>query len=385
MARGSTTAVEVGALLAPGGPRTAVDDDASMAALLSVADRHGLVPALWSSLLQAGVVHPTPASVRDHVADRMPGFGNGKLAAESAYLANVARVDDLVEQAVTVLGALDAAGVKAAPLKGIDAVLAGRYTDRGARTMTDIDVLVDNTEAAASVMAQLGYRPVPGVEPSAHQLPALVLAGRCGSVEVHRALSIERHGGVLDASAALANAGRTDDSPGWRLTRTDSVTHLIVHAQLHDESHLLWRLPLRALHETALAVANNEPVDWERVERSFAQAGRRGALKAHLALVSMLFDVASPLAVTPQAKVHVRLTLALDERPALHRRVEQVRYAPRSLSAERMHTLYGATGRWAVGRARLTHVGRAVRRAGGGESGAMQCEPPDTPPRRSPG
>lgn len=354
----------------PCGSRDRFDTD-EVPALLATADRHNLVPALWSALLAHRSVDPVPLSLRRFVEDRALGSGTSMLAAAAAHAANAERVEDLVDQASTLLAALTGAGVRAAPLKGVDAVLSGRYADPAARTMTDIDILVDPSQAGAAetLIADLGYRPVEGpttaadgqTEEGHHQLPAVALAGRLGSVELHTALATPRWRSTLDATEALSRATTTSDGTGVTLARTDSAAHLVLHAQLHDEAYLLRRLPLRALHETALLIAGDEPVDWGAVDRCFARVGRRRALRSHLHLAAKLFDVPSPLGAGPATVARSRVVTELDERPEARELVGQVAYLPRALSGERMRQLYGAGDSRSAWRARVTHLARGAR------------------------
>ena len=337
--------------------------------MLAVADRHALVPALWSSLLSRRLVDLPPASLRRFVIERGPQASGGLLAAEEAHAANGRRVDDLMDQALVALRALTAAGLRAAPLKGIDAVLTGRYPDPAARTMTDIDLLVDEggAPAAAAVLADLGYRPAPGTAASSHQLPAVSLPGRAGSIELHTQLATARWAGVLEPVRVLDRTLAAGDGTGVRLDRTDSAAHLVVHAQLHDEAHLLMRLPLRAVHETALILAAGEAVDWDEIHDEFAAAGRRSALHGHLQLAAMIFGAVPPIEIPRRSRARAGTVIALDERPGLGQLVAEAAYLPRALAPERMSQLHGAAGRPSLLRARAAHVARgamtrAVRR-----------------------
>ena len=67
--------------------------------ILAIADRHGLVPAVWSRLLEQGAVEAVPASLSRFVAERRPDHGSLLLATEAAHGANAVRVADLLAQA----------------------------------------------------------------------------------------------------------------------------------------------------------------------------------------------------------------------------------------------------------------------------------------------
>lgn len=318
----------------------------------------------------AGLVQRAPDTFRRWAAERFGPSAPALVRLESVYAANAARVADLESQAVAALQALSAAGLRAAPLKGIDAVLDHRYPDAASRTMIDIDVLIDSVDAAAGtdVLADLGYTPVPvpaAEQHGSHHLRPVALDGHAGSIELHTDLSTPRWGAVLPSAEVLDRAVVGPRTTGSRLTRTDSVAHLVVHAQLQDESHLLFRLPLRALHETALVLARGEDVDWPGIEERFRRVRRRGALVTHLRATSALFGVASPLQTRVTDRMRASVVMALDGQTTARRLVGEAAYLPRALRASRMEALYGASGHLAVWRARVRHVARgAAKRLG---------------------
>jgi hypothetical protein len=370
VSRPGNPVTHLAALLAPSGPRTEVPTtSAAWEPLLKAASRHRLVPALWSALRGNEAVDAVPEGLALHwqnqPGDRVPV----ELALASAYRRNADHVADLCEQAMDILGGLASAGVRAVPLKGIDAVLAGRYRDPAARTMVDIDILVDPsaTDRAETVLDGLGYVTVPSPA-STHQLVPRVRPGRAGSIELHRALTVDRWAAVADADAVLdrsARASRASAGCGavLRASRHDSATHLVAHAYLHDEAYLLWRLPLRCVHETALLVTGPENVDWDIVAGAFSRVGRRRALTAHLALTARLFGVSSPLPTAAVWGYRARATVDLDGHPGVLRGLDQLVWLPRTLGADRMADLYQATDRRSRRRARALHARRAAARA----------------------
>lgn len=358
-------AFTLGRVLAPSTrPGLDVDDvETILRDVQAPAERHRLIPAVWSALLDRQLVPATPPSVHEFVARRWPDRAPLELAAAAAYSANRARVDDLLDQATTALAALGDAGIQAAPLKGIDAVLAGRYADPAARTMTDIDILVDAPDVAAAhdVIARLGYGPAPGASAACHQLAAVVAERRAGSIELHMKLTPDRWSDLLDARRALDRAAVPPDGIGWRLARTDSCIHLIAHAQLQDDALRLWRLPLRSLHETALLVAREEDVDWHEVDRRFTQAGQGRALQTHLRLATTIFGVPCPLPLGRRSRARARAVIALDGR-ATGTLVSQAAFLPQALAADRMQELYAVAGRRRVAVAQVRHAARGSTR-----------------------
>jgi hypothetical protein len=350
--------------------------------VLEAASRHKLVPALWSALQADDAVVAVPEQLARQWDPDAHGDIPVELALASIHHHNVDHVTSMCRQASEILSALHAENIRAVPLKGVDAIFAGRYPDPGARTMVDADILIDPPEAGAAetVVYGLGYRSVP-VPVSSHQLSPVVRPGQPGSVELHRALTSERWAAIADASEVL-DRSRVGREGRRQASRTDSATHLVAHAQLHDEAYLLWRLPLRAAHETALLVSGAEEVDWDDVARAFCRVRRRRALAAHLDLTAHLFGVPSPLRAGRVWGYRARATVSLDRRPATLQLLDQVVFLPRALSSARMTELYEATDRRSIHRARMRHVRRALRRrlgsSGGGDGATGSLSPSPT-------
>lgn len=373
---GGRTTRALAALLRPAGPLGPQPADAAdWDRLLAIADRHRLLPALWSSLAGAGALTPVPTAVRATLGARLgPARALPAMALEDAHRANAARVADLLEQAAEVVAAIADAGVVVVPVKGVDALWSGRYPDPAARTMTDLDLLVapGHATAAWEVVQRLGYQPV-AAAPAEHHLPPLVRPGRPGSVEVHTALLRGRWAGLLPADDVVARSRPADQGPGHRLHRDDAATILVAHAQLQDEQRLLLELPLRSLHETALALHHGEPVDWEAVAGRLAGGGAAGALHHHLALVEHLFGGRQPLPSPRAARRRAAVLVALADQRRLRRALGQVAFVPRALAPERMVALHGGAasgpGLWAT-RARHVAAGLSRRLTGGGEAGS---------------
>jgi hypothetical protein len=362
-------------LLRPAGPVGALPETSvGWDGLLAAADRHRLVPALWSTLVHHGALAPVPAAVRTTLGSRLGAErALPAMALEDAHAANARRVADLLEQATEVVGAIAGQGVAVVPIKGTDALWRGRYRDPAARTMTDLDLLVPAEQAAAAWAAvqELGYRPVASA-PADHHLPPLARPGRAGSVEVHTALLRGRWRDLLPAHAVLARRRPASDGPGQRLHPDDAAAILVAHAQLQDEQRVLLELPLRSLHETALALAADAPVeadgvDWAALSARFAAGGAAAALHDHLALVADLFGVTPPIDLPRSSRRRAAILVALADRPRLQGALGQVAFLPRSLAADRMVALHGGAahgpGLWAT-RARhaAAGAGRRLRR-----------------------
>ncbi len=201
-----------------------------------------------------------------------------------AYDDNVARVHGLLDHGVDVLERLAAADIRAVPLKGLHSLLAGSWPDPAARTMADLDVLVAAEHAARAydLLLGAGYveHPDPIGEHADHHLPML----RHGdvTVELHIEPLVSRWRTLVPADRMLRRAMYRPTGRGVLLLAddTDTFMHLVAHAQLQEETHVLLGLPLRALFETA-RVQQSE-IRWHDVRAGFEAAGVAHVLDAHL-------------------------------------------------------------------------------------------------------
>jgi hypothetical protein len=326
---------------------------------LRLAAAHDLLPALWSAGRERGWWAALPAdALTQVVAHFASGSTHSPLVLQQAYDANRLRVADLSDQGRLILEHLASAGIVAVPLKGLHALMAGWWPDPADRVMRDLDILVskDDAGSASRCLAELGYRPFATGHTAAadHELPAVALPGRAGSIELHTALVVSRW------SAVLPGAEIIDRGP--LMSSTDAVIHSIAHAQLHDEAHLLARIPLRALHELMILAAGprGDEIDWARVRTSFRRVSAEAALDAHLCQARSLFGASVPPPVGRLRPVaHDRLGRTLAGYPPLASIYERTVFLPRGLSTERMHELHGPGSPWI---SRLRHAAHALHR-----------------------
>ena len=292
------------------------------------------------------------------VADFDPGSTHPPLVLQQAYDANRLRVADLSDQGRVILEDLASAGIVAVPLKGLHALMAGWWPDPADRVMRDLDILVSKDDAgpASRCLASLGYLPFATGHTAAadHELPAVALPGRAGLIQLHTASVVSRWSAVLSGAEVLDR--------GPLMSSTDAVIHSIAHAQLHDEAHLLARVPLRALHELMMLAGGPrcDEIDWARVRTSFRRVSAEAALDAHLCQGGSLFGASVPPPVgrlRPMA--HDRLCRTLVSHPDLVSIYERTAFLPRGLSTERMGELHGPGSPWI---SRVRHAAHAIHR-----------------------
>jgi hypothetical protein len=350
-----------------GEPGALPDDAEGWTAFLALAAAHELLPAVWVRQRDAGALTmPSPlAAALEREAPA--GLAVPEAVVRRAYDRQVGRADRLLDHGVDLLERFAAAGIRAVPLKGLHALLTGWWPDAAMRTMADLDVLVDAVDAwrAYDVLRAAGYEehPEPIGEHADHHLPML----RDGdiTVELHVEPLVSRWRALVPAEQMLRRAMHRPTARGVLLLAddTDTFVHLVAHAQLQEETHVLLGLPLRALCETSLL--DRDEIHWKDVRARFGAAGVERVLDAHLHATHHWFGAEGLPEPSPEgarrAAVHTRLVeLGVAEPVVVAGWTYAVRL-PRSFTAERMHAEFGpGTGRAWLWRARARHSARRV-------------------------
>lgn len=206
-----------------------------------------------------------------------------------SYTLNAQRTADLRGQLMMVAEALDREGIAWYPLKGAALLLSGSWPQPETRTMTDLDLLIGDPGEliqAQEILYDLGYR---RVEPDQlhherrHQLTAMVLPGRLGSIELHRDLVPQRYSHLLPLEKVLE---RAEDG---RLNPLDLALHIIVHARVVDQELRRARLGLRAVLDIGHLIATEPELRSSLITDSGPRTLRR-AVRAHLGAVQAVFN-----------------------------------------------------------------------------------------------
>jgi hypothetical protein len=339
--------------------------------LLALAAAHELLPALWVRQHEAGEL-TMPAALAATLEREAPaGRAVPEAVVRRAYDRQAERAQRMLQHGVDLLERLAAADVRAVPLKGLHALLAGWWRDPAMRTMADLDVLVDAADAsrAYALLLAAGYEehPEPIGEHADHHLP--MLCDGDVTVELHVEPLVSRWRGLAPAEQMLSRAGLRSTGHGARLLAddTDTFVHLVAHAQLQEETYTLLGLPLRALFETARLADVDIHVDvrWPEARARFARAGVGHVLDAHLDATRRWFGASTLPAPSPsgarRAALHTRLVeLGVAEPRAVDAWTYAVR-VPRSFTASRMHAEFGPGegGSW-LWQARARHAARRL-------------------------
>ncbi len=258
-----------------------IESGIDWAALIETAHRQGVLPVVAASLRRFPALPPRIAR---------------ELADASRTI--TARNLHMTQELLTVLGALERSGVKAATFKG--AVLAAElYGNIALRQFTDIDVLVDASESyrAVDVLTRRGYQPFDAT--TVREIAALVAASgnvplwhpRLGiRLEVHTHL-LEPHRRLGLTAAAALRRSRCIPIGGTAvptLAIADLALYLCVHGAKHEWERLEW------LSDLARLIEVKSGIDWTEIIQDARRLGQERAVLLGLALCESLLRTSLP-------------------------------------------------------------------------------------------
>jgi hypothetical protein len=251
-------------------------------------------PADWEALPDAAHRHGLSALLPDAIADSEAPSAVRERAAVATRDRGVAGLKGMAE-AIQVLDALRAAGIRAVSLKG-PALSRWLYGNVGFRRFADLDILVGPSDvtAACEALERHGYHLPDGmtVRTAAaiyRGLGAWPLAhGERYPVDLHFRLSHRSFAAPLSAEDVIA--ARVDPG-GRRGVSIPSSTHAALLLLGHASKHLWCTL------EMLLGIARvmvRDDVDWTFVRRAARRAGGWTGCSSGLGLAGEMFAVRLP-------------------------------------------------------------------------------------------
>lgn len=114
--------------------------------VIPLADRYIVLPSLYLSLKHLECLQELPEEVRELLT--------------AVYQVNEERNHQLIASALSVARTLNAVGIQPLLLKGITGLVTNLYSDTGERVMTDIDMMVGQTDlqSAVTALTKAGYQ-----------------------------------------------------------------------------------------------------------------------------------------------------------------------------------------------------------------------------------
>ncbi len=226
------------------------DPELDWLAVVSLANKHLVAPALWTTLSRPSLCKFVPQDVRNYLA-----FLHARNAARNARLRR---------QCLGIGSTLARAGLRAALLKGAVWLFDGNSPAASDRMMQDIDLAIapQEFEPAVRALAASGYREASGIYIEVghfHHAP-MVCEGAEAIVEIHRDLSNRIE--FLSIPEVIASAREV--APGLLLPESrHRIVHNVIHAQIMNGDFAGGVLNLRNGLDLARLIAGSGPeFDW---------------------------------------------------------------------------------------------------------------------------
>jgi hypothetical protein len=319
--------------------------------VVSLANKHLVATALWTSLSRPSFCEFVPQDVRNYLA-----FLHARNAARNARI----RL-----QCLDIGLTLARAGLRAALLKGAAWLFDGDPRAASDRMMFDIDLVVAPQEfqPAVRTLAASGYREASGIHIEVNHIhhPPMVCDGAEACVEIHRDLANRIE--FLSSPEVIASAREV--APGLLLPDPrHRIVHNVIHAQIMNGDFAGGVLNLRDGLDLARLIASSGPeFDWTALALEGRNRGYfrylSGAIHAtHRILRS---PVPPPFADHLWGQLHAWRCVQQREWPRISKVLQTVGLLSRALAWQRDAYALGLTTRRSLRAQILVNTRRAQR------------------------
>ena len=283
--------------------------DERLRQVIALAARHCMRGALWLGLCRHGLMAPLPQALRA----RLP-FNHALLVLEEGWNIESRKSLAVLDQAKTVILALNQANIRPMVLKGMGLVLSGIVAQPGQRWMVDIDFLipVDQLSKAIAVLQSIGYHG--GQDFAPHHAPPMVPLQGGGEVELHHHLVVPKLQAAfpLDDVWNRAVWHRQDGLEFAVAAPQDAILHNVLHAQDSCFVFEQGRIPVRHLADfAALSCLYGADIDWNALEQKACLVQMQQAFQLHLYQADQMFGAKWPLSKSPALTVKIRWGICL--------------------------------------------------------------------------
>jgi hypothetical protein len=250
-------------------------NEADWLAVLELANRAWLGPALYVALDRSAQLEAIPASVRDYLS-----FLHDR---------NLDRNRRLRVQLIEAVGALNGQGIEPVLLKGAINLFTADAENVGSRMLSDLDLSLTPSEMAEarSALTSLGYL----VAANARELAR---PNDAGVIELHDRPSVRSAPYLSDDLRASSPPMARDGAVARIPDATSRALHLIVHDMIKEGDYWSLRIDLRHLQDLAMLARSKEVLDWKRLGAILSDRAGRRALIVQAAALEDLFDVEIP-------------------------------------------------------------------------------------------
>jgi putative nucleotidyltransferase-like protein len=267
-------------------------------AIVLLANRHRVTPALWRRLREAGA---------DHIVEPI-----ARAKIYNVYKLNERRNTMIKAQITEAAEALNTNSIAPVLLKTAVKLVERPEDEIGSWVTRDIDMLVEPGcfSMAVETIKSLGYttKREPRLD---HSYPALYRPGSVVSIDLHKDIGPQRR--VLGTSDGLASAqligSRSQKIHIYALSPTHQLVHLIFHAQLQDRRHELGQIDLHPMLNFAdLLLHQGDRIDWKEVSMRFGREGYTKVLNSYYYLGTQLLGLGHPEWPSPDWRVKFHYT-----------------------------------------------------------------------------
>ncbi|MDF1701904.1 MAG: nucleotidyltransferase family protein [Planctomycetota bacterium] len=276
----------------------------------------------WTHLLRR-VQHEALVPHLAALLERLPSDcvpTDARAALRARLVAHSARCLLSIQQLISSMKALEAAGIEVLTFKGpVLGQLA--FGDPLARAYVDVDLLVGRSDRhrAATILARLGYTPEWPVAPGAasflrHSCSVALKHDRAGDLDLHWGLSTPLMPFALDRTGlgSRTRVIEVGDYPARTMGCEDTLLHACVHAARDD--WIYWR----AHADVAALLSRAESLNWPLLQRLARQTGTTRMLRIGLLLAMFRARATLPSAITTWARSDPQaVALAIDYQATL--------------------------------------------------------------------
>jgi putative nucleotidyltransferase-like protein len=211
---------------------------------------------------------------------------------------NLTRNDRLAAQLVETVEAINDRGITPTLFKGAATLATAPQSSRGARLMTDLDLMVqpDEIEAAMKAITAIGYCEHERSPPYASEWwIELKRSDDVGALDLHRALpgsAIFSHAlGNLAQYRQIVQVGR---GKAYVPNATCQALILLAHDQFQDNDYWTGNIDLRHLLQLRDLATSLEGIDWKELLALMPDRLARNAVETQLVALSSLLRVDIP-------------------------------------------------------------------------------------------
>ena len=318
--------------------------------VISLANKHLVVPALWTSLSRRHLCEYLPIDVREYLA--------------LLHARNASRNERIRLQCLEIGSVLARAGLQAALLKGAAWLFDQSSPAASDRMLRDIDLVVapKDFEAALRALTASGYREVSGIhiELGHFHCAPMICEGAEACVEIHRDLDYQIE--FLPSTEVITSG--IEIASGLLLPhRFHRIAHNVIHAQRLNGDFAGGVLNLRDTLDLARLVAGMGPqFDWSVPARQAKDRGYflylSGAI--HAAHRSLQSPIPPPFADHLRGRLHAWRCVQ-QRRWRICQVFEGIGLITRALVWERDAYELGLKARWSLRAQILVNARRAQR------------------------